>query len=99
MPAFSRVYLKTHDVTGSEGFLRCARHFFAGILTYFKENDAAHRKKARCPGALGVFRYTLGQRGKYHRCRIRKKADKAEQAKLLYQRSFHFVPPVQKTQC
>ena len=32
-----RVYLKTHDVTGSEGFLRCARHFFAGILTYFKE--------------------------------------------------------------
>ena len=34
---FSRVYLKTNDVTGSEGFLRCARHFFAGILTYFKE--------------------------------------------------------------
>ena len=33
----ARVYLKTHDVTGSEGFLRCARHFFAGILTYFKE--------------------------------------------------------------
>ena len=33
---FARVYLKTHDVTGSEGFLRCARHFFAGILTYFK---------------------------------------------------------------
>ena len=32
-----RVYLKTHDVTGSEGFLGCARHFFAGILTYFKE--------------------------------------------------------------
>ena len=32
----SRVYLRTHDVTGSEGFLRCARHFFAGILTYFK---------------------------------------------------------------
>ena len=31
-----RVYLKTHDVTGSEEFLRCARHFFAGILTYFK---------------------------------------------------------------
>ena len=54
------MYLKTHDVTGSEGFLRCARHFFAEILTYFKENDAAHRKKARCPGALGVFRYTLG---------------------------------------
>ena len=35
--AKARVYLKTHDVTGSEGFLRCARHFFAGILTYFKE--------------------------------------------------------------
>ena len=33
----ARVCLKTHDVTGSEGFLRCARHFFAGILTYFKE--------------------------------------------------------------
>ena len=24
------------------------------------KNDAVHRKKARCPGALGVFRYTLG---------------------------------------
>ena len=24
-----------------------------------RKNDAAHRKKARCPGALGVFRYTL----------------------------------------
>ena len=58
--SYTRVYLKTHDVTGSEGFLRCARHFFAGILTYFKlKNDAAHRKSARCPGALGVFRYTL----------------------------------------
>ena len=31
-----RVYLKTHDVTGSEGFLRCARHFFAGILDVFQ---------------------------------------------------------------
>ena len=29
--------LPTHDVTGSEEFSRCARHFFAGILTYFKE--------------------------------------------------------------
>ena len=29
--------LPTHDVTGSEEFLRCARRFFAGILTYFKE--------------------------------------------------------------
>ena len=35
--SYTRVYLKTHDVTGSEGFVRCARHFFAGILTYFKE--------------------------------------------------------------
>ena len=35
--SYTRVYLKTHDVTGSEGFLRCARHFFAGILTYCKE--------------------------------------------------------------
>ena len=33
----SRVYLNTHNVTGSEEFSRCARHFFAGILTYFKE--------------------------------------------------------------
>ena len=33
----SRVYLKTPNVTGSEEFSRCARHFFAGILTYFKE--------------------------------------------------------------
>ena len=32
-----RVYLKTENVTGSEEFSRCARHFFAGILTYFKE--------------------------------------------------------------
>ena len=36
LPVF-RVYLKTHDVTGSEEFSRCARHFFAEILTYFKE--------------------------------------------------------------
>jgi len=34
---YSRVYLKTENVTGSEEFSRCARHFFAGILTYFKE--------------------------------------------------------------
>ena len=33
----TRVYLKTPNVTGSEEFSRCARHFFAGILTYFKE--------------------------------------------------------------
>ncbi len=33
----ARVYLKTPNVTGSEEFSRCARHFFAGILTYFKE--------------------------------------------------------------
>ena len=32
-----RVYLRTEDVPGSEDFSRCARHFFAGILTYFKE--------------------------------------------------------------
>ena len=32
-----RVYLKTKNVTGSEEFSRCARHFFAGILTYFKK--------------------------------------------------------------
>jgi len=29
--------LSTGDVTGSEEFSWCARHFFAGILTYFKE--------------------------------------------------------------
>ena len=29
--------LPTPNVTGGEEFLRCARHFFAGILTYFKE--------------------------------------------------------------
>ena len=34
---FARVYLKTPNVTGGEKFLRWARHFFAGILTYFKE--------------------------------------------------------------
>ena len=32
-----RVYLKTPNVADSEEFLRWARHFFAGILTYFKE--------------------------------------------------------------
>ena len=32
-----RVYLKTGEVTGSEEFSWRARHFFAGILTYFKE--------------------------------------------------------------
>ncbi len=35
--SYTRVYLKTEDVPGSEDFSRCARHFFAGILTYFKE--------------------------------------------------------------
>ena len=34
---FPRVYLKTLNVTGSEEFSHCARHFFAGILTYFKK--------------------------------------------------------------
>jgi len=34
---FVGVYLKTDDVTGGEEFSRWARHFFAGILTYFKE--------------------------------------------------------------
>ena len=29
--------LPTGDVTGREEFSRCARHFFAGILSYFKE--------------------------------------------------------------
>ena len=43
----ARVYLKTHDVTGSEEFLRCARHFFAGILTYFKEKMT--RRTAKRP--------------------------------------------------
>ena len=29
--------LPTLNVTGSEEFSHCARHFFAGILTYFKK--------------------------------------------------------------
>ena len=50
-----RVYLKTHDVTGSEGFLRCARHFFAGILTYFKEKWRGAPLKGPLSGCVGSF--------------------------------------------
>jgi len=49
------VYLKTHDVTGSEGFLRCARHFFAGILTYFKEKWRGAPQKGPLSGCVGSF--------------------------------------------
>ena len=52
---FFRVYLKTHDVTGSEGFLRCARHFFAGILTYFKEKWRGAPQKGLLSGCVGSF--------------------------------------------
>ena len=52
---FPRVYLKTHDVTGSEGFLRCARHFFAGILTYFKEKWRGAPQKGPLSGCVGSF--------------------------------------------
>ena len=41
------------------GIFALSKTFFAGILTYFKENAAAQREKARCPGTFGVFRYTL----------------------------------------
>ena len=51
----ARVYLKTHEVTGSEGFLRCARHFFAGILTYFKEKCRGAPLKGPLSGCVGSF--------------------------------------------
>ena len=53
--SYTRVYLKTHDVTGSEGFLRCARHFFAGILTYFKEKWRGAPLKGPLSGCVESF--------------------------------------------
>jgi len=38
-------YLKTGNVTGSEGFFRCASHFYAGILEVFQGKMAQHGKK------------------------------------------------------
>ena len=53
LPNSPRVYLKTHDVTGSEGFCVAQDIFFAGILTYFKGKMTRRTaKRARCPGAL-----------------------------------------------
>ena len=49
----SRVYLKTPNVTGSEEFLRWARHFFAGILTYFKEKWCGAAWKGPLSGFVG----------------------------------------------
>ena len=53
-----RVCLKTHDVTGSEGFLRCARHFFTGILTYFKEQWRGAPQKDPLPGCFRSWNNT-----------------------------------------
>ena len=44
---FVRAYLKTGEVTGSKEFSWRAKHFFAGILTYFKEKMT--RRTAKRP--------------------------------------------------
>ena len=54
-PLQLRVYLKTPNVTGSEKFLRWARHFFAGILTYFKEKWCSAAWKDPLSGCVGSF--------------------------------------------
>ena len=53
-----RVYLKTGEVTGSEEFLRCAGHFYAGILTYFKEKCRSTVRKGPLPGCVGSWKNT-----------------------------------------
>ena len=47
--------MKTPNVTGSEKFLRWARHFFAGILTYFKEKWCSAAWKDPLSGCVGSF--------------------------------------------
>ena len=51
-----RVYLKTHDVTGSEGFLRCARHFFRRNTDVFQGKMTRRTaKKGPLSGCVGSF--------------------------------------------
>ena len=56
--------LPTHDVTGSEEILRCARRFFVGILTYFKEKWRGIPQKGPLPGCVGNWKNTPWQEGR-----------------------------------
>ena len=53
------VHLEADSVSSSEGFSCCARHFSAGILSYFKEKRRGTVRKDPLSGALAAFRYTL----------------------------------------
>ena len=52
-----RVYLKTGNMTNSEGFFACCAPFFRGnTLCIARENGAQQAEKTRCLGMLTVFR-------------------------------------------
>jgi len=51
------VQMKTGNVTGSEGFFRCASHFDAGIPEIFQGKRAQHGRKRADFGGIEVFRY------------------------------------------
>ena len=55
-------YLKTSDMTNSEGFFSMYKSFFRrNTLCIARKNEAVQRKKDRCLGVLTVFRYALIQ--------------------------------------
>ena len=47
--------MKTENVTGSEEFSRCTRHFFAGILSHFKKKWNGSAQKGPLSGCVGSF--------------------------------------------
>ena len=49
-----RRILPAGDVPGSEEFLRCARDFFAGILTYFSADAARDDPLSGCVGSFQI---------------------------------------------
>ena len=52
-----RAYLKTGNMTNSEGFFACCAPFFRGnTLCIARENGAQQAEKTRCLGVLTVFR-------------------------------------------
>jgi hypothetical protein len=53
------VYLKTGEMTNSEGFLPWASHFSAGILAVFQGKMGKHRAKRAAAWAFWQFLDTL----------------------------------------
>ena len=59
-----RRILPAGDVPGSEEFLRCARDFFAGILTYFSADAARDDPLSGCVGSWkNTPKYNVRRRG------------------------------------